>query len=68
MFFNVVLCYFLLIEQLFPKRLFSKFGKHDAQLTFDDSYNSYVSKIDVFCIDVQRNNFSLRNFSVGFVH
>ena len=36
----------------FPKKFFSRTcklrGKNDVQLTFDDSYICYVSKIDVF--------------------
>ena len=52
MFFKVVLCLFLLIEQLFRKKFFSRTctlrGKNDVELTFDDSYICYVSKIDVF--------------------
>ena len=37
------------MEQLFIKKFFSKTctlrGKNDVQLTFDDSYISYVSKL-----------------------
>ena len=40
------------MEQLFLKKHFSRIctlrGKNDVQLTFDDSYVYYVSKIDVF--------------------
>ena len=52
MFFKVYLCYFSLMEQLFLKKFFSRTctlrGKKDVQLTFDDSYICFVSKIDVF--------------------
>ena len=40
------------MEQLFRKNVFSRTctlrGKNDVQLTFDESYVYYVSKIDVF--------------------
>ena len=39
------------MEQLFLKKFFSRtctLRKNDTQLTFDDSYVCYVSKIDVF--------------------
>ena len=41
------------MEQLFLKNFFSstctlRGKKNDVQLTFDDSYICYVSKIDVF--------------------
>ena len=40
------------MEQLFLKKLFARTctlrGKNDVQLTFDDSYFCYVSKIDFF--------------------
>ena len=52
MFPKVIVCQFLLMEQLFRKELFARTcllrGKNDVQLNFDDSYLCYVSKIDVF--------------------
>ena len=40
------------MKLLFLKKFFSRTctirGKKDVQLTFDDSYKNYVSKIDVF--------------------
>ena len=40
------------MEQPFLKKFFSRTctlrGKNDVQLTFDDSYICYVSKIDIF--------------------
>ena len=40
------------MEQIFFKKFFSRTGtlkgKTDVQLTFDDSYNCFVSKFDVF--------------------
>ena len=40
------------MEQLFHRKIFSRTctfrGKNDVQLTFDDSYVCYVSKIDFF--------------------
>ena len=52
MFFNVVLCQLSLMKQLFPEKFFSRTctirAKNDVQLTFDDPYISYLSKIDVF--------------------
>ena len=51
-FFKVVFCLFSLMKQLFLEKIFSRTctfrGKNDVQLTFDDSYISYESKIDVF--------------------
>ena len=52
MVFKVVLCQFLLMEQLFLEKFFSRTctlrGKKDVQLTFDDSNICYVSKINGF--------------------
>ena len=38
------------MEQLYLKKISSSTlgGKNDVQVTFDDSFNCYVSKIDFF--------------------
>ena len=52
MFFQLVFCQFLLMEQFFLEKLFSRTcilaGKNDVHLTFHDYYIGYVSKNDVF--------------------
>ena len=65
------------MEQLFLKKFFSRTctlrGKNDVQLTFDDSYICYVSKIDVFqssflLVFTNGTTFPSESFSLGLVH